>query len=130
MNNKYINHVKHYINSHTPVEFILYNDKYSEIKSRFEKEDLKPSSVLFAAYTLFYTSLAYHKNAVDDELNRAYDILIGDYISSYIAEILYMNNEYTMLKLFATHVKEIMLHILNNETYDQLLDHIIIALKK
>ena len=130
MKNKYINAVKLYIQNHTPVEFIFDETKYHAIQARFKVENIRASAVIFASYALFYTALAYQQLAVTDEHHRAYDILIGDYINSYIAEILYKDKRYNILKIFANDAKEMMIHILNEESKDELLNHIIDNLKK
>lgn len=130
--NKYIQYVKNYITQNTPVEFISEEAKYLDIKNRLIQENLVfvHNDLIYASYTLFYTSLAYHKNAVYDTLNQPYNILIGDYLSSYVAELLYKNQLYDILEVFATNTKQIMLNILNEYNDDQLLNNIILALKE
>ncbi|QVK17853.1 hypothetical protein KHQ81_13620 [Mycoplasmatota bacterium] len=129
--NKYIQYVKNYIIHNTPIDFIVDETKYYEIKKRLIDDNLDSihTNLICASYTLFYASLMYHKNAADDSLNQPYHILIGDYISSYVAELLYKNKLYDILEVFAINTKQIMLNILNEHNDDQLLTNIILSLK-
>ncbi len=130
--NQYLLHIKDYIKQNTPVEFIYHDDKYIEIKNRMLKEniDRQYHDLICASYTLFYSSLSYHNQAVEDNDNRSYNILLGDFICSYVAEKLYENGLFSVLKAFAESTKQMMLNILNNDETSDLLDNIINALKE
>lgn len=131
INNKYIDAVKNYVIQYTPIDFIFYQEKYDEIYNRIINENVENDELelLCASYTLFYTALTYHKKASADEINQPYYILIGDYISSYVAELLYKNKLFEILKIFTLSTKKIMLNLLNNIDEDSLLDDIINAVK-
>ncbi len=133
IHNTYISYINDYITHNTPVDFILLEDTYQTILTRFKKEDLSVSEstveIICASYTLLYTSLAYHKLANTNLEFQPYYILIGDYISSYVVEIMYKNQLYKLLKLFSHNTKKMMLDILNNQEDDCLLDNIVLAFK-
>lgn len=131
IDNKYIVAVKNYIMKNTPIDFIFYQDKYDEIYDKIKDENIENDELklLCATYALFYTALTYHKKASVDEINQPYYILLGDYISSYVAELLYKKQIFDILKVFTFSTKKIVLNILNNKNEDSLLDDIINALK-
>ncbi len=132
INNKYIRYVMDFINTNTPVEFIYDEIHYNEILQRINKEipSIKYKDLICACYSLFYTSLTYHGKACENFNHQPYYILIGDYIGSYIVEILYKHKLYYLLKVFASESKLIMLNLLNNNAKDSLLNNIIFALKE
>ncbi len=131
INNQYIAYIKNYIYNNTPVDFIYCEDKYCEIKKAMEKENIivnKPE-LIYACYTLFYSSLSYHNEAEKQTDKQPYYILLGDYISSYVAELLYKNKLYNILKVFSASTKQLMLNIMNHNEEDPLLNNIISTLK-
>lgn len=130
-NNHYIKKISHYVMNNTPVNFIFHKNKYYEFNDRLVQEHIinEHSELLCASYSLFYTTLSFHKRAETDSKYQPYDILLGDYISSYVAELLYKNQLIDILKVFTLSSKKIMLNILNNNDDDSLLDDIIKALK-
>lgn len=131
LNNKYIRKIHEYVKLNTPINFIFQEEKYDEIKKHIEKENLDKDNLdlLCACYSLFYTALSYHKKASGEKTYQPYFILLGDYISSYVAELLYKNQQIDILKVFTISTKEIMLNILENKNEDPLLNNIIEAIK-
>lgn len=130
--NQYINYLELYINYNTPVTFILNEDKYQEISKKLKPLDIskRKKEIVNAMYALFYTSINYHRKASESLKNRPYNVLIGDYISSYIVEILYKNELDELLNLFSHNTKETILNILNDSKEDYLLTNILELLKK
>ena|SRR5690554_1380699 len=131
LNNKYIQKIHEYVKLNTPVSFIFHKDKYYEIKAIITNEDLEIDELdlLCACYSLFYTTLSYHKKAATDKDHQPYHILLGDYISSYVAELLYQKQQFDILRVFTFSSKKIMLNILDDNNDDPLLSNIVYALK-
>lgn len=126
-NNKYIQNLADYINKNTPIKFNIDTQKYEEINEiiQLKKHKYKHKEVITAAYSLFYTSINYHKQASTNKKYQSYYILIGDYINSYITELLYKNQLFELLKIFGANSKIIMLDHLNKTNNDELLKQIL-----
>ncbi|NLC95574.1 MAG: hypothetical protein GX676_07805 [Bacilli bacterium] len=130
MNNPYIQYIENYIKENTPLPFLKREDKYQEMVKALTDHNLTDYIELVAScYSLFYTGLDYHLNAYDNPEHLPYAILLGDFISSYVAEILYKHQQFELLKTFAHTTKEIMLNLLNGTSDDNLLVNIINTLK-
>ncbi|HEY8364187.1 MAG TPA: hypothetical protein VIK84_01335 [Haloplasmataceae bacterium] len=132
--NKYITYIENYIKKSTPIEFIFLSNRYNEIVDEMEKQSIKLKdkseyNIIYAAYTLFYTALYYHRMAKQNDSYQPYYILIGDYISGYAVEILYKKKMFLVLEVFSHQIKEILLNIINDSNEDHLLENLMNALK-
>ncbi|NLG81274.1 MAG: hypothetical protein GX490_01935 [Bacilli bacterium] len=131
MTNPFIEYINNFINDNTPLPFLKREDKYQEMVQALTEHNLTEYTELISAcYSLFYTALDYHLTAQEQHDYLPYAVLLGDFISSYVAEILYKHNLFDLLKTFAYSTKEIMLNLLTNKSEDKLLENIITTLKK
>ncbi|MDF2699094.1 MAG: hypothetical protein K0Q49_650 [Haloplasmataceae bacterium] len=121
--NPYILSVKQYIEQNTPLNFMLNKISYDEIYEVLYEFNLKDheKQVVIACYTLLYAAINYHLMIRENPQHKSYCILVGDFISSYVLEILYANKLFKLKHVFITNSKKIFMNIINNRYEDTLL---------
>ena len=120
--NRYIKTIQDFVKDNTQVDFIYSREKEKEIIQILNTMDMNPTErdIIIASYTLFYTGIDYHLLLKDKHKDNAYYVLVGDYISSYITELLHKNKMYDILDIFISNTKRIVLSCITGKCDDQL----------